>query len=68
MRLLCPIICASLCIVDYLIDVERIAVTTVSLFESTSVSSTELDTPKSDGFITDTNASFGEQILDITMA
>jgi hypothetical protein len=51
-----------------LIDVERIAVTTVSLLESTSVSSAELNTPESDGFIADTNASFGEQILDITIA
>jgi len=50
------------------IDVERIAVTTVPLFESTSVSSTELNTPESDGFVADTNASFGEQILDITAA
>jgi hypothetical protein len=51
-----------------LIDVERIAITTVSLFESTSVSSAELDTPESDGFVADTNASFGEQILNITIA
>jgi hypothetical protein len=51
-----------------LIDVERIAVTTVPLFQSTSVSSTKLDTPESDGFVADANASFGEQILDITIA
>lgn len=51
-----------------LIDVERIAVTSVSLFESTSVSSAKLDTPDSDGFVADTNASFGEQVFDITAA
>jgi hypothetical protein len=51
-----------------LIDVERIAITTVPLFESTSVSSAKLDTPESDGFVADTNASFGEQILNITIA
>ncbi len=50
------------------IEVERIAITTVSLFESTSVSSAKLDTPEPDGFVADTNASFGEQILDITIA
>jgi hypothetical protein len=44
------------------------AETTVPLFESTSVSSAEFNTPKSDGFVADTNASFGEQILDITIA
>jgi len=51
-----------------LIDVERIAVTTVPLLESTSVSSAKLNTPESDSSIADTNASFGEQILDITIA
>jgi hypothetical protein len=51
-----------------IIDVERIAVTTVPLFESTSVSSAEFNTPESEGFVADTNASFGEQILDITIA
>jgi hypothetical protein len=51
-----------------LIGVERIAVTSVPLLESTNVSSAKLNTPESDSFIADTNASFGEQILDITMA
>jgi hypothetical protein len=51
-----------------LIDVERIAATTVSLFESTSVSSAKLDTPESDGFVADTKASFREQVFDITTA
>ena len=53
---------------DDLIDVERIAVTTVLLFESTSVSSARLDTPESDGCVADTNASFGEQLFEITKA
>ena len=51
-----------------LIEVERIAVASVSLFESASVSSAKLEPPESDGFVADTNASFGEQILDITIA
>jgi hypothetical protein len=37
-----------------LIDVERIAVPTVPLLESTSVSIAKLNTPESDGFIADT--------------
>jgi hypothetical protein len=40
----------------------------VSLFESPSVSSAKLDTPESDGFIADIDASFREQVFDITMA
>ena len=51
-----------------LIDVERIAITTVSPFETTSVSSSELNAPESDGFVADTNASFREQVFDITTA
>jgi hypothetical protein len=51
-----------------LIDVGCIAITTVPLFESTSLSSAKLDTPESDGFVADINASFGEQILNITIA
>ena len=39
-----------------LIDVERLAITTVSPFETTCVSSAKLDTPESDGFVADTNA------------
>jgi hypothetical protein len=35
---------------------------------STSVSSAKLDTPESDGFVADTNASFCEQVFDITTA
>ncbi len=51
-----------------LIDVERIAITAVSPFESASESSAKLDTPKSNGFVADTNASFSEQVFDITIA
>jgi len=51
-----------------LIDEERIAITMVSPFETTSVSSTKLDTPQSDGFIADSDASFREQIFDVTIA
>ena len=51
-----------------LIDIERIAITTVSSFETTSVSSAKLDTLESDSFVADINASFGEQVFDITTA
>ena len=44
----------------YVIEVERIAVTAVSLFESTSVLGAKLDTPESDGFVPDIDASFGK--------
>jgi len=52
----------------YLIDEERIAITTMSPFETPSVSSAKLDTPESDGFMADSDASFREQIFDITIA
>jgi hypothetical protein len=51
-----------------LIDVECIAVTTMSPFESKSVSSTKLNTPESDGFVADRDSSFCEQIFNITVA
>jgi hypothetical protein len=59
--------CLPLIFTD-LIDVERIAVTTVSLLEATSVSSAKLNTPESDRFIADINAPFGKQVFDITVA
>jgi len=40
----------------------------VSLFESTCVSSAKLDAPKSDGLVADTNAAFGKQVFDVTIA
>ena len=51
-----------------LVDVERIAEATVSLFESTSESCAKLDAPESDGFVADNNAPFGKQVFDITAA
>ena len=48
-----------------LIDVKRVAKTTMSLFETTSVSITKFDTPESDGFVADTDTSFREQIFNI---
>jgi len=51
-----------------LIDVERIAVASVSLFESTSIPSPKLDAPESDRLVADINSSFGEQVFDITIA
>jgi hypothetical protein len=37
-------------------------------FELSSVPNTKLDTPESDGFVADSDASFCEQILNITVA
>jgi hypothetical protein len=51
-----------------LIDVEGIAVASVFSFQSSSVYSSEFDTPKSDCFSTDGDASFGEEVFDISMA
>ena len=51
-----------------LVEVECIAVTTVSLLESTRVSSTKLDTPKSNRPVADSDSSFREQIFDIAIA
>jgi hypothetical protein len=53
---------------ENLIDVERITITTMPTFESSSVSNTKLDAPESDGFVADSDASFCEQILNITVA
>ena len=39
-----------------LVDEECIAITTVSPFETTSISSTKFDTPKSDGFVANNDA------------
>ncbi len=51
-----------------LIEVEGIAVTKVSLLESTRVFSTELETPKSNRLVANNDASFREQVFDITIA
>ena len=51
-----------------LVDEERIAITTVSPFQTTSISSTKFDTPKSDGFVANNDASLREQVFDITIA
>ena len=51
-----------------LVDEERIAITTVSPFETTSISSTKFNAPKSDGFVANNDASLREQVFDITIA
>ena len=51
-----------------LVDEERIAITTVSPFKTTSISSSKFDTPKSDGFVANNDASLREQVFDITIA
>jgi hypothetical protein len=50
------------------IDVERIAITTVSPFMSASESGTKLNTPASSGFVADSDTSFWERVFDITIA
>jgi hypothetical protein len=46
------------------IDVEGIAITTVLSFQSSSVYSSEFDTPETDRFAADSDASLGEEIFD----
>jgi hypothetical protein len=53
---------------ENLIDVERIAITTMPPFESSSVSNTKLDKPESDGFVADSDTSLCKQILNVTVA
>jgi len=49
------------------INLEHIAITAMSAFESMSVSSTEFDTPEPDGLIANDDASFFKQIFDISV-
>jgi hypothetical protein len=50
------------------INVEGVAVTSVLSFQTPCIFGTEFDTPQSDGFIADSDASFGEEIFNVTMA
>jgi hypothetical protein len=49
------------------IDEEGIAVSPVLSLQTPGIYGTELDTPEADSFITNGNASFSEQTLDISM-
>ena len=49
------------------IDVEGIAIATMLLLQSPGVNSTELDTPESNRFAADRDASFCQQILNISV-
>ena len=51
-----------------LINVECVAVALVSAFQWTSVFSSELDAPESDGLMADCDTTFGQQISDIPVA
>jgi hypothetical protein len=53
---------------ENLIEVERITITTMPTFESSSVSNTKLDTPESDRFVANSDASFSKQVLNVTVA
>jgi hypothetical protein len=53
---------------EYFIDVEGITVALVLSLQSSSVYRSEFDTPQPDGFIADSDASFCQEIFDITVA
>ena len=53
---------------EYLINVERVTEASVFSFQSSTVYSTELDTPEAGCFAADRDASFGEQVLDVSVA
>ena len=51
-----------------LIDVERLTKTTMSPFERSIVSSAKLNTPESNGFVADSDATLCEQVFNTTVA
>jgi hypothetical protein len=52
---------------EYFIDVEGVTVATMLAFQTTGIDSSELDAPEADCFPTDGDASFSEQVFDITV-
>jgi hypothetical protein len=46
------------------IDVEGVAIASMLFLQSSGVDSSELDAPEPDGFVTDGNAAFSEQVFD----
>ncbi|MFQ3216324.1 MAG: hypothetical protein ACI87C_000837 [Paraperlucidibaca sp.] len=53
---------------EHLIEIKRIAKSTMSLLELASVCRSELDTPQSDRLIADRDALLCQQVFDITEA
>jgi hypothetical protein len=53
---------------EYFIEEKSIAVSSVLSFQSSSAYSSEFDTPQPDCFSADSDASFGEQIFDVSMS
>ena len=51
-----------------LIDEESIAIASVLAFQAACINGIELDTPETDCLSADGDASFNEEILDITVA
>jgi transposase-like protein len=49
------------------IDVKRIAIASVSSFESAGINRTKLDAPKTDSFSGYSDAAFGKEIFDIAL-
>jgi hypothetical protein len=50
------------------IDVERVAISSVPAVKSAGIYSSESDTPETDRFSNDCDASFSQQVFDIAMA
>ena len=53
---------------EYFIDEKGVAVTPVSTLQAPGKCASKLDAPEADGFITDCDASFGEDIFNIPLA
>ena len=51
-----------------LIDKECVAVATMLSLQTLCIFGTEFNTPQSDGFIADSDTSFGKEIFNVTMA
>ncbi len=50
------------------IDEERVAIASVLSFQSSSVNGSELDAPETDCFSADGDASFSQEVFDISVA
>ena len=53
---------------EHFIDIEGVSVASMFAFESFRVESTELDTPKPDGFVADCDTPLGKEIFNVSMA
>jgi hypothetical protein len=51
-----------------LVDIEGVTIAPMSSFQLSRIFGTELDTPEPDSFVTDSDASFSQEIFDTSMA